>query len=215
MQKVCAMNHCEKKTNETNAKARLLEAATALFAERGYAGTFVREIVGRAGVSKPVLYYYFRNKEGIFCTILDGAAKQQETILAEVLAMSGTALDRLIYLYRRIYQGVMEQQHLFKLIYRLVFGARQAAPDYDVEQYHRCMYDAIKTIYLDGLTRGQVREADADEVAFLVVSLLDFCFHLDYVNPDSSDPERPVRLLRLAFRGLGKDNRGAMTYERI
>ena len=90
------MNHCEKKTNEMSAKARLLEAATALFAERGYAGTFVREIVERAGVSKPVLYYYFRNKEGMFCTILDGAGKQQEAILAEVLGMSGTVLDRLM-----------------------------------------------------------------------------------------------------------------------
>ena len=45
----------EKKTDEKGARARLLEAATALFAEKGYASTYVREIVTRADVTKPVL----------------------------------------------------------------------------------------------------------------------------------------------------------------
>ncbi len=51
------MRHQEekKKTGEKGARDRLLEAATALFAERGYASTYVREIVTSAGVTKPVL----------------------------------------------------------------------------------------------------------------------------------------------------------------
>lgn len=36
-------------------KDRLLETATAQFAEKGCAGTYVMEIVTRAGVTKPVL----------------------------------------------------------------------------------------------------------------------------------------------------------------
>ena len=59
----------KKKTDEKGARARLLEAATALFAEKGYASTYVREIVTRAGVTKPVLYYYFKNKGGLFYSI--------------------------------------------------------------------------------------------------------------------------------------------------
>ena len=159
--------------------------------------------MARAGVTKPVLYYYFKSKEGIFSTILDGAAEQQEVILAEALRAPGTALDRLIYLYRRIYEGLMENQNLFKMIHNLVFGPRQGAPDYDLEQYHRRMIDAIKAIYMEGLARGEMKEEDADEVAILILSLLDFSFHMEYVHPGSLDPERPERLLRLAFRGLG------------
>ena len=44
------------------ARERLLSGATELFASKGYAATTVREIVERAGVTKPVLYYYFRSK---------------------------------------------------------------------------------------------------------------------------------------------------------
>jgi len=38
-----------------SARQRLLAAATDLFTQRGYAATTVREIVGAAGVTKPVL----------------------------------------------------------------------------------------------------------------------------------------------------------------
>jgi TetR/AcrR family transcriptional regulator len=198
------MERSVKKSDEKSAKARLLEAGTALFSQKGYSGTFVREIVERAGVTKPVLYYYFKNKEGIFCTILDQAAEQQKAILAEVLEIPGTALDRLISLSRQIYQGVMKHKHLFKLIYNLVFGPRQGAPHYDIDQYHRRMVDAIKKIYLEGLAQGEVKEVDVQEAALLVLGLLDFCFHIEYVDPDASDPKRPERLIRLAFQGLGQ-----------
>ena len=78
----------EKKTDEKGAGARLLEAATALFAEKGYASTYVREVVTRDGVTKPVLYYYFKNKGGLFCSILDSAVELQKTILGEFLETS-------------------------------------------------------------------------------------------------------------------------------
>jgi TetR/AcrR family transcriptional regulator len=199
------MKQSQKKINGNNARERLMAAGTALFAERGYAGTFIREIVARAGVTKPVLYYYFKSKEGMFYTILDGAAEQQKAILAEALKAPGTVLDRLIFLYRRIYEGLNENPNLFKMIHNLVFGPRQGTPEYDIEQYHHLMADTIKTIYLEGLAKGEVKETNADQVAILVLSLLDFCFHMEYVHPESSDPERPESLLRLAFQGLGTE----------
>ena len=71
-------NKTKKGPAEPNARARLLETAIDMFAEKGYAGTSVREIVHRAGVSKPVLYYYFQSKEGLFLAILDMAENLQK-----------------------------------------------------------------------------------------------------------------------------------------
>jgi len=187
---------------EQGARTRLLEAGVKLFSEKGYANTSVREIVGLAGVSKPILYYYFKSKEGMFRSILDYALRQQEHMLAEVLKKPGSVLDRLIYLYRIMYRALMEDRNLFKLIHNLIFGPHQEADRGGLEQYHRRIADAIKTIYLEGLAKGEVKEASPDEVAFLVLGLLDFCTHLDYVHPELLDQKRPERLLRLAFFGL-------------
>ena len=69
---------------ESGTRERLLETASHLFAEKGYASTSVREIVARAGVSKPVLYYYFQSKEGLYYALLKWGAEVQKKIIADV-----------------------------------------------------------------------------------------------------------------------------------
>ena len=189
---------------EPNARQRLLETATELFAEKGYAGTSVREIVDRVGVSKPVLYYYFKSREGLFYAILEWAAEVQKDILNEIFATSGTVLERFIFFYRRISEGVREYQNLYKMIHGLLYGPPQGAPEYDFPQYQRHMFDAVKRIYTSGLATGEVEAADEDEVAFLVLSLIDFNLNMNQVLPELADPQRPERLLRLAFHGLSQ-----------
>ena len=192
---------------EPNARERLLETAADLFAEKGYAGTYVREIVEKAGVSKPVLYYYFQSKEGLFYAILEWAADVQQKVLNEIFEASGTVIDRFVYLYRRVYEGIQQYQSLYKMIHGLIYGPPQGAPEYDYASYQRLMFDAVKQIYDDGVSKGEIRKADAQEVAFLVLSLMDFSLNMDQVMPESADPQRPERLLRLAFQGLGKGNK--------
>ena len=189
---------------QLNARGRLLETATEMFAEKGYAGTSVREIVDLAGVSKPVLYYYFQSKEGLFLAILDMAENLQKQFLAEVLESEGKVLDRFIILYRRLYAGIDERRSLYKMIHGLIFGPPQGAPDYDFTRYHRHMINAICEIYNTGIAGGEVKKTAAEEVAYLVLSLIDFCLHMDQVQPQFSDPQRPERLLRMAFKGINK-----------
>ena len=53
---------------------RLLTAARRLFARRGFLGVSVGELVAAATVSRPVLYYHFGSKEGLY------QAAVQETV---------------------------------------------------------------------------------------------------------------------------------------
>lgn len=45
---------------------KILEAASKLFAERGFANVSVRDICREAGTTAPVIYYYFGSKRGLF-----------------------------------------------------------------------------------------------------------------------------------------------------
>ena len=44
-------------------ESQMLEIATEVFCERGYAGASMNEIATRCGVTKPMLYLYFDSKE--------------------------------------------------------------------------------------------------------------------------------------------------------
>lgn len=191
------------KSSQNGAKFRIIDAAICLFASKGYASTSVQEIVTRAGLTKPVLYYYFQNKEGLFRKILDTASKQQEVLLAEILETPGSTLERLTLLYRTVSEGVKLHGDLFKMIHDLILGPPHGAPSYDYDQYRLRLVRAVKSIYIEGVSRGEVRAVDPDDVAVLVLSLIDYCFHLGEIHPDSSDPAQPERLLDLMFQGLG------------
>jgi len=189
---------------EANSRERLLETATELFAEKGYAGASVREIVEKAGVSKPVLYYYFKSKEGLFYAILEWAADVQQNILNEIFEARGTVLQRFIFLYRRVHEGIQQYKSLYTMIHGLIYGPPEGVPEYDFASFQRYMLDAVKRIYAEGLPSGEIRDADAEEVAFLVLGLMDFSINMDMVLPELADSQRPERLLRLAFQGLIK-----------
>ena len=46
----------------------IFDAAVKIFARKGYHGTTIRDIVEAAGVTQPMVYYYFGSKEQLFIT---------------------------------------------------------------------------------------------------------------------------------------------------
>ena len=192
-------------TNEPegqNAKALLIRVATSLFAEKGYAGTSVREIVEQAGVTKPVLYYYFKNKEDLFHAILEEAYSKLENLLEQQLETQGSFHDRVVAFTQQLFELGITYRDLNRMAQNLMFGPPKGVPSYDFDRYREAILHAIRIIYEAGLAKNEVKRYDPDEVAFLVFGLLSFCFNLDCLHPETADPERPVRLLRMALRGL-------------
>src|SRR5689334_7664319 len=57
-------------------RRQLMEFAATRFAENGYHGTSVAEIVRGLGVGKGVFYWYFPTKEDLFIEILRDAQRQ-------------------------------------------------------------------------------------------------------------------------------------------
>lgn len=182
-----------------------MQTAIALFAAKGYAAASVREIVTQAGVSRPALYYYFQSKEGLFHAIIEHAMAMQREVLTDALETSGPALERLILLYRRIYKGVRQHHKLFIMIHNLFFGPPGGAPECDLLRFHRELVAAIQRILDDGMAKQEVRRLDTEDAAYLALSLIDFSLNLDQVRQSFPDPQRPERLLRLAFQGLQAD----------
>jgi len=69
-------------------RAAILEAATAVFAERGFFGAQVADIARSAGIAAGTVYLYFRSKDEILTSIFDRTMKdaiaEARAALAEV-----------------------------------------------------------------------------------------------------------------------------------
>ncbi|MEI9999785.1 MAG: helix-turn-helix domain-containing protein [Verrucomicrobiota bacterium] len=76
-------------------RQRLLEAGLRLFANRSYDGASVQDIVAEARVTKPTLYYYFGNKEGLFQALFDLAMDERLRLMREAAAPEKETVDQL------------------------------------------------------------------------------------------------------------------------
>lgn len=73
---------------------RLLAAATRLFAERGYEGTSVQEIVTAAGVTKGAMYHYFGSKDDLLYEVYARVLRMQTEHLVEITGRDAPVAER-------------------------------------------------------------------------------------------------------------------------
>ena len=67
-----------------------LETARIMFAERGFAAVTMDEIAVQVGVTKPLLYTYFGNKEGLYLACMEPAAEALVDTVAAAVAATET-----------------------------------------------------------------------------------------------------------------------------
>src|SRR5262245_64241357 len=72
-----------------------LTAAHQLFAERGYADVKMDEIAAAVGVTKPLLYNYFGNKERLYIACMERAGDALEKEVGEAVAATKSPGDAL------------------------------------------------------------------------------------------------------------------------
>jgi AcrR family transcriptional regulator len=108
-----------KKSEET--RARILEAALAVFRERGFESATMREIATRAEVAVGAAYYYFDSKEAIVMAFYERA--QQEMVpAAETLLNHAPSLEARL-------RSIIGQKFDYFLPNRRLLGALSAHTD--------------------------------------------------------------------------------------
>ena len=69
-----------------NLRARILDAAVDLFAEQGYDGTSVAEVITRAGVAKGGFYHHFASKADLLYEVYGDLISRQLSAMDDILA---------------------------------------------------------------------------------------------------------------------------------
>lgn len=81
-------------------EAQILTAALQVFRDRGYGATRLDDIASAAGLTKPALYFYFKNKEALFKAVIRSLAHrplpEAQRLLEADFATSEARLDAII-----------------------------------------------------------------------------------------------------------------------
>ena len=148
-----------------------LVAALQQFTCRGYAATTVREIVAAANVTKPALYYYFGNKEGIYRALIDGAIDPFAALLQELLRTDGTARERILRICSGAFTSARANLDIVRLMFAVFYGPPQGAPHYDFDQIFSQILAGITDAVTDGIACGEFRPVPVREVSWSIMGI--------------------------------------------
>jgi AcrR family transcriptional regulator len=141
----------------SNAQETILKSAIPLFARRGYAGTSTRAICEAAGVSKPVLYYYFRDKQHLYQELMIDTFSHYRKILLRASKFRGSLQDRLTRVLYEDFRAAREDPTKVQFLLRMILAPEENLPEFNYIREFEEERDMITAVIRDGLRAGEVQ----------------------------------------------------------
>jgi AcrR family transcriptional regulator len=154
-----------KKTRNT-----ILNAAMELFAQKGYAGSSIREICLAAGVTKPVLYYHFRGKEHLYQELMLDIFNQTRKNLLRLSEYRGSLRDRLVLYVASEFRNCTKDPNSVRLLFRMMFSPEGEYPRYNFLEEFKRERAAIAQII--NANRSNNRQADAELISGALMGMM-------------------------------------------
>jgi AcrR family transcriptional regulator len=141
----------------SNAQETILKSAIPLFAKRGYAGTSTRAICEAAGVSKPVLYYYFRDKQHLYQELMIDTFSYYRKILLRASKFRGSLRERLTRILYEDFRAAREDNTKVRFLLRMILAPEEDLPEFNFVRELEEERDVIAAVIREGIGSGEVR----------------------------------------------------------
>src|SRR4051812_16551594 len=151
-----------------DARARVLDAAVELFADHGYDGTSVAQVIARAGVAKGGFYHHFASKEALLYEVYGDLITHQldgmDAILARGLPRAATLRALIHDLVTTTAASARPALVFWREMHRL--GDERTA---EYRRARRRYHDAVRKLIRDAQAAGEFATvASADTVTFTI-----------------------------------------------
>jgi AcrR family transcriptional regulator len=150
----------------TATRARLIEAAEAVFAELGYHDASIVKLTEHAGVAQGTFYLYFTSKKEIFDELVRDLNARVRHAMKEALSQGANRLQAELLGFGAYFRFTSEHPAL----YRIIRQAEFVSPE--MLRYH---YDRLSEGYMDALRAaseaGEIGAIDAEVTAWALMGM--------------------------------------------
>lgn len=141
-------------------RAKVVEAARTLFAERGYDPATIRDIAKGAGMSTGAVFANFQDKAELFETVLTEDMERMAEVLKQGAQVQGSTRDRLLSALSAGYHQALGQLPLVQAIIARSWFQPLAA-EMRARNATKTLNLTVAEILRDGVAKGELRQ-DAD-----------------------------------------------------
>lgn len=185
-------------------EAQMLEAATRIFAERGYQDASMDEIAAACGVTKPMLYAYFESKEGLFLACTRRGAEALRTTVRDAVTAIASPERRLWRGFAAVFEFVDRNRESWSVLYPYGPTASGSFPE-AAAQARDTMAELLTELFADtavgqGVDPEVARESEPLAHAMTGATIALASWSID--RPDEPGELQALRLMNFAWMGL-------------
>jgi TetR/AcrR family transcriptional regulator len=138
---------------------RILDAASSVFAEAGFAGARIDEIAARAGVNKAMLYYHVGDKRALYTAVFLRNLERVQAAVDEALTAPGSARFRLESVITALTKVVQKLPDHPRIVLReIASGAGDLPPEVLARMLE--VVDVVRRLLEEGTAGGEFRPLD-------------------------------------------------------
>lgn len=155
----------------------ILDAALAVFAEKGFAAARMEDIAVKAGVTKGTIYLYFPSKEEVFKSLARQHVSDNLVVAArEAVHFEGSAFDFLRLFYARFLEIVLHRDAA--VLPKIIIGESGNFPE--LARFWRAeviekVSALISSMLAKAMARGEIRDLPPDEATKLAMAPVLMC----------------------------------------
>jgi AcrR family transcriptional regulator len=151
----------------------VLKTAAHLFLEQGYRRTSLSELATRLKITKPALYYYFRNKEEILVECYQAGIARIEDSLDRALVVHGTGLDK-TRAYIEAYARAIVSEDFGRCVAMLDDSELSAAARREVRNLKRHIDRSLRGYIEEGIADASISPCNAKLAAFALAGAINW-----------------------------------------
>lgn len=188
----------------TDSRTAILDVAQRLFVEKGYTGLAMREIAEAVGLTKPALYYHFRNKEELFVAILDQLLADLTKIIDQADTDKRSTRQQIEGLVAVILALPVQQRSTLRLASQELTHLDAATRQRFLERYHTGFIGRITALLEHGVQVGELRRIDPHLATWTLLGML-----FPYLHPTPATGIAPSaalteQMLSIYFDGVAQ-----------
>ena len=192
---------------DRNAERReeILEAATKLFAEHGYADTDTQLLADKLGVGKGTLYRYFPSKRELFLAAADRGMRKLCQYIDQSIAAIDDPPERIAEVVRSYLSFFADHPELCELLIheRALFKDRKKPTYFEHREANR---ERLRSLYRTYIAEGQIRDIPVDQLLDFIGDLLYGTMFTNYFSGRQVSVEVQAQgILDILFRGILSD----------
>jgi AcrR family transcriptional regulator len=157
---------------EPDLRGRILFTAKSLFIQHGYHGLAMRQIAESLNVSKPALYYHFKDKEELFLAILTNYLDEMETALDRIAAEPVTCREKIRNFMEYIFLQPSEQRAIIRLASQEMGQLSDTARKAFERIYREKFIGKIEAILLAGMQAGEFKPVRPEVATWTLLGLM-------------------------------------------